>query len=77
MVIIIKLILFVTLLNAQPNIDWFTSYNGSGEESHGHFIIKCSDGGFLQIGETNFLPNSKILVVKTNSDGQFMTVVPQ
>ena len=54
MVIIIKLILFVTLLNAQPNIDWFTSYNGSGEESHGHFIIKCSDGGFLQIGETNF-----------------------
>ena len=72
MVIIIKLILFVTLLNAQPNIDWFTSYNGSGEESHGHFIIKCSDGGFLQIGETNFLPNSKILVVKTNSDGQFI-----
>ena len=47
MVIIIKLILFVTLLNAQPNIDWFTSYNGSGEELHGYFIIKCSDGGFF------------------------------
>ena len=66
MVIIIKLILFVTLLNAQPNIDWFTSYNGTGEESHGHFIIKCSDGGFLQIGESNFLPNSKMYIVHSH-----------
>ena len=40
MIIIIKLILFVTLLNAQPNIDWFTSYNGTGEESHGTFYNK-------------------------------------
>ena len=59
---LIKVVLLLSLLNAQPDIDWFTSYNGSGEESHGHFIIKCDDGGFLQIGETNFLPNSKILV---------------
>ncbi len=58
---------------AYPNAPaqaWFTSYNGSGEESHGHYILTCSDGGFLQVGETGFIPNSaKILVVKTNSSG--------
>ena len=32
----------------------------------------CNDGGFLQIGESNFLPNSKIFIVKTNIDGQFL-----
>ena len=60
------------LLFSQPSIDWFQNYNGSSEESHGHYIIVCNDGGFLQIGESNFLPNSKIFIVKTNSDGQFL-----
>ena len=47
-----------------------TSYGGSGEESHGHFILACEDGGFLQIGETGFIPNSaKLLVVKVDADG--------
>ena len=32
--------------------------------------MTCSDGGFLQIGETGFIPNSaKIIVVKTDSQG--------
>ena len=66
------LLIISSLLNALPEIDWFDSYNGSGEESHGHYILKCNDGGFLQVGETNFLPNSKILVIKTNSFGQLM-----
>ena len=37
-----------------PNIDWFTSYRGerNSKEAHGHFILACSDGGFLQIGES-------------------------
>ena len=53
-----------------PTVEWSTGVNGSGEESHGHHILSCSDGGFLQIGETGFIPNSaKILVVKTDKNG--------
>tara|TARA_Y100000385_G_scaffold48940_1_gene45435 strand:+ start:4241 stop:5467 length:1227 start_codon:yes stop_codon:yes gene_type:complete len=53
-----------------PRIEWFNSYSGSEEESHGHFILSCLDGGFLQIGETGFIPNSaRIIVVKTDSQG--------
>ncbi len=54
-------------------VDWFTDIQGSKEESHGHYILQCSDGGYLQVGETGFLPNSaRILVVKTNSTGQLV-----
>ena len=53
-----------------PDKDWFTSHGGTGEESHGHFILTCQDGGYLQVGETGFIPNSaKILVVKTDQNG--------
>ena len=55
-----------------PTIEWFEQYNGSAEESHGHYIMTCEDGGFLQIGETNFLPNSKMYIVKTNTNGQLL-----
>ena len=58
----ILFIFFLSIfLHATPTIDWFQQYNGSGEESHGHYIMTCDDGGFLQVGESNFLPNSKIL----------------
>ena len=57
-------------LYGNPEIDWFVQHNGSSEESHGHYIMTCQDGGFLQIGESNFLPNSKIYIVKTDSNGQ-------
>ena len=54
-----------------PEIAWMTSYGGTGEESHGHFILACEDGGFLQIGETGFIPNSaKLLVVKVDATGE-------
>lgn len=54
-----------------PEVAWMTSYGGTGEESHGHFILACEDGGFLQIGETGFIPNSaKLLVVKVNATGE-------
>jgi hypothetical protein len=44
---------------------WNTGVDGSGEESHGHSILSCFYGGFLQIVETGFIPNSaKILVEK-------------
>lgn len=54
-----------------PSLSWFTSYNGSGEESHGHYILTCSDGGFLQVGETGYFPGSaRMYVVKTNAEGE-------
>jgi hypothetical protein len=56
-----------------PNATWLGSHGGSSEEAHGHYIMECQDGGFLQVGETGFLPNSaRILVVKTNSLGQLI-----
>lgn len=58
---------------SSSNTDWFMAISGSKEESHGHYIIQCSDGGYLQVGETGFIPNSaKLLVVKTNSNGQLI-----
>ena len=60
-------------LNEYPNTpikEWKTEVNGSKEESHGHYILTCSDGGFLQVGETGKISSSaKILTVKTNSTG--------
>lgn len=53
-----------------PAVEWFTSHGGSREESHGHYIMQCEDGGFLQVGETGFVgSNARILVVKTNVTG--------
>lgn len=55
-----------------PKSSWFKGYNGSGEESHGHFIMSCIDGGFLQVGETGYIPSSKILVIKTDNAGDLL-----
>ena len=55
--------------STKPEILWKTTATGSGEESHGHFLLSCSDGGFLQIGETGSLPtNARIFVVKVSQD---------
>ena len=55
-----------------PNATWLGSHPGTQDEleSHGHYIMECQDGGFLQVGEMG-IPgsNAKILVVKTDSDG--------
>ncbi len=56
-----------------PIASWFKAHSGSKEESHGHYIMACSDGGLLQVGETGYIPNSaKILVVKTDSRGNLL-----
>ena len=56
-----------------PTKEWQTEITGSEEESHGHYILTCSDGGYLQIGETGFVPNSaKILIVKTSKTGSLI-----
>ena len=53
-----------------PTIDWYTKYVGSQEEAKGNYIIACTDGGYLQVGEAGSIPNSALLlVVKVDSDG--------
>ena len=69
---ILPLLYLSTFLYGIPNIEWFAQHNGSGEESHGHYIMSCEDGGFLQIGESDFLPNSEIYIVKTNAAGELL-----
>tara|TARA_Y100001935_G_scaffold247135_1_gene242624 strand:- start:4818 stop:6158 length:1341 start_codon:yes stop_codon:yes gene_type:complete len=67
--------IYLALLFSQPSIEWFEDYNGSGEESHGHFILSCEDGGFLQVGETFDFSggiSAKMYIVKTNSNGQLL-----
>lgn len=62
--------------NAFPNAperNWFVSFDGSEQESHGHYILACSDGGYLQIGETGNLSNfAKIFLIKTDSEGNLI-----
>jgi len=56
---------------AAPEVAWMASFGGSGEESHGHFILALEDGGFLQVGETGFIPDSaRLFVVKVNAEGK-------
>jgi hypothetical protein len=55
-----------------PTVSWQKSYSGSKEESHGHYIIACRDGGFLQVGETGFLPSTRILAVKVDAAGRLL-----
>ncbi len=62
------------LISAEPSILWFEEYSGSGEESIGHYILTCEDGGYLQVGETYdySTSSSKVLIVKTDSNGQIL-----
>ena len=57
-----------------PKMEWHQVYNGSGEESHPHYVIETSDRGFLMIGETGFIDDNtaKIYVVKTDSSGSLI-----
>ena len=56
-----------------PAAVWFSSVSGSEEESHGHYIMTCADGGFLQVGETGFIPlSAKILVAKIDAFGNLV-----
>lgn len=55
-----------------PEKEWMRAIEGTQEESHGHFILATSDGGYLQIGETGFIPDdAKIMVAKLDSTGNF------
>jgi hypothetical protein len=54
--------------SVQPEIAWHRSYNGSGEESHPHYVIETKDLGFLMVGETGFVEDNsaRIFLVKTD-----------
>ena len=59
---------------APPEVDWHKSYNGSGDESHPHYVIQTKDLGFLMVGETGFVEDrfAKIFLVKTDSGGKLL-----
>ena len=55
-----------------PEMEWHKAYNGSGDESHPHYVIETRDGGFLMVGDTGFIDDmtARIFVVKTDSSGK-------
>ena len=57
-----------------PVLDWHKSFNGSGEESHPHYVIQTKDLGFLMVGETGFVEDrsARIFLVKTDSKGKLL-----
>ncbi len=58
------------LSSTEMTKQWFQDYSGSQEESHGHFMLATSDSGFVQVGETGFIPlGAKILVIKVDNSG--------
>ena len=61
-------------LVAPPEVDWHKSYNGSGDESHPHYVIQTKDLSFLMVGETGFVEDrsAKIFLVKTDSGGKLL-----
>ena len=67
----LSFILLPFVVYSEPNLLWFQDYNGTGEESHGHYVHSCDDGGFIQVGETYDYSNnsSKVFIVKTDGNG--------
>jgi hypothetical protein len=57
-----------------PEVEWHKAYNGSGEESHPHYVIETTESGLLMVGETGFIDDetARIFVVKTDSSGKLM-----
>ena len=57
-----------------PKVLWHNSYNGTGEESHPHYVIQTKDLSFLMVGETGFVEDrsAKIFLVKTESGGMLL-----
>ena len=71
LLIIMAIVILAELLGQKenpPKLDWHKSYNGSGEESHPHYVIQTKDLGFLMVGETGFVDDrsARIFLVKTD-----------
>ena len=76
---IISLLIFLLIdlvgtSQVAPKVLWHKSYNGSGEESHPHYVIQTKDLGFLMVGETGFVDDrsARIFLVKTDSGGRLL-----
>ena len=71
---IFLLIDLVGVSQVTPKVLWHKSYNGSGEESHPHYVIQTKDLGFLMVGETGFVDDrsARIFLVKTDSRGRLL-----
>ena len=77
LLIVMAIVILAELLGQKgnpPKLDWHKSYNGTGEESHPHYVIQTKDLGFLMVGETGFVEDrsAKIFVVKTDSGGRLL-----
>ena len=73
--VLLGLVIFKSLIGSStPQIEWHRTFNGSGEESHPHYVIQTKDLGFLMVGETGFVENrtAKIFLVKTDSRGNLI-----
>ena len=59
---------------SSPPISWHKSYQGSGEESHPHYVIQTQDLGYLMVGETGFVEDrsARIFLVKTDRNGNLL-----
>ena len=76
-IISLSVFLLIDLVGASqvaPKVLWHKSYNGTGEESHPHYVIQTKDLGFLMVGETGFVEDrsAKIFLVKTDSGGKLL-----
>ena len=77
LLIVMAIVILAELLGQKenpPKLDWHKSYNGTGEESHPHYVIQTKDLGFLMVGETGFVEDrsAKIFLVKTDSGGNLL-----
>lgn len=77
LLIVMAIVILAELLGQKgnpPKLDWHKSYNGTGEESHPHYVIQTKDLGFLMVGETGYVEDrsAKIFLVKTDSGGKLL-----
>jgi hypothetical protein len=77
LLIVMAIVILAELLGQKgnpPKLDWHKSYNGTGEESHPHYVIETKDLGFLMVGETGFVEDrsAKIFLVKTDAGGKLL-----
>jgi hypothetical protein len=51
-----------------PALEWYKGYGTDGGD-HAHFVMQTGDGGYIMTGESSSRNQQRILVIKTDSDG--------
>jgi hypothetical protein len=54
-----------------PALEWYKGY-GTDAGDHAHFVMQTRDGGYVMTGESTSRNQQRILVIKTDSDGNKM-----